>query len=74
MVVVPTSKDVTLEYGTTPAEWLGRAGTVAGVIGVGALVWWWRPGRRPDEDEPGDETGGNQRESQTEGIGSPAVR
>jgi hypothetical protein len=74
MVVVPTSKDVTLEYGTTPAEWLGRAGTVAGAIGVGALAWWWRPGRRPDEDEPGDETHENHRESQTEGIGSPAVR
>jgi hypothetical protein len=44
MVVVPTSKDVSLEYTTTTAENLGRAGTAAGLIGVGALAaWpWWR--------------------------------
>ncbi len=48
MVVVPTSKEVRLEYGTTAAEWLGRAGTVAGVIGIAGLAWWWRPGRRRD--------------------------
>ncbi|MGH8984735.1 MAG: hypothetical protein ACRDY6_12800 [Acidimicrobiia bacterium] len=49
MVVVPTSKQVRLEYGTTKAEWLGRAGTVAGIAGVVGLAWWWRPGRRDDE-------------------------
>ena len=42
MVVVPTSKEVTLEYGTTNAEMLGRLGTVAGIVGVGALIWWDR--------------------------------
>jgi hypothetical protein len=47
MVVVPTSKEVRLEYATTTAEWLGRAGTVAGFIGVGLLIWW--PVRRRDD-------------------------
>jgi hypothetical protein len=44
MVVVPTSRDVSLQYSTTTAENLGRAGTAAGVVGVAGLaVWpWWR--------------------------------
>jgi hypothetical protein len=47
MVVVPTSRDVSLEYSTTTAENLGRAGTAAGVVGVAGLaVWpWWRKRR-----------------------------
>ena len=40
MVVVPTRHDVTLRYGTTTAEWLGRLGTLAGLVGLGLLVWW----------------------------------
>ncbi len=40
MVVVPTQHDVTLSYGTTRAEWLGRLGTLAGFVGVGLLAWW----------------------------------
>src|SRR6266511_366862 len=44
MVVVPTSRSVRLEYSTTTAEQLGRAGTAAGLVGVAGLaVWpWWR--------------------------------
>src|SRR5262249_57591390 len=45
MVVVPTSRDVRLEYSTTTAEYLGRAATAAGVVGVAGLAvwpWWWR--------------------------------
>jgi hypothetical protein len=44
MVVIPTSRDVRLGYGTTGAEWLGRLGTLAGVAGLVALAaWpWWR--------------------------------
>jgi hypothetical protein len=56
MVVVPTSKQVRLEYGTTKAEWLGRAGTVAGIAGLVGLAWWWRPGRRDDETPAEDGT------------------
>ncbi len=53
MVVVPTSKDVSLQYSTTTAENLGRAGTAAGVVGVGALAaWpWWRKRRSGRSDE-----------------------
>ncbi|HXY92250.1 MAG TPA: 6-pyruvoyl-tetrahydropterin synthase-related protein [Acidimicrobiia bacterium] len=40
MVVVPTSHHVRLTYGTTTAEWVGRVGTVLGLAGLGALVWW----------------------------------
>jgi hypothetical protein len=51
MVVVPTSRDVRLEYSTTTAEYLGRAGTVVGLFGVAGLaVWpWWRRRRRRDQ-------------------------
>jgi hypothetical protein len=38
MVVVPTSHDVTLNYGTSTAGQLGFALTVAGVVGLGVLV------------------------------------
>ncbi len=40
MVVVPTSKEVTLTFGSTGAEWVGRALTLAGIVGVGLLAWW----------------------------------
>jgi hypothetical protein len=52
MVVVPTSKDISLQYSTTTAENLGRAGTAAGLIGVVALAaWpWWRKRRSGRSD------------------------
>jgi hypothetical protein len=51
MVVVPTSKHVTLTFGTTSAEWLGRVGTAAGLVGLGLLVWWpVRRRRRAERD------------------------
>jgi hypothetical protein len=40
MVVVPTSKTVTLTYGTTAVDWAGRALTVAGLA---ALAGLWHP-------------------------------
>jgi hypothetical protein len=52
MVVVPTSRNVELEYSTTTAENLGRAGTAAGVVGVAGLAaWpWWRKRRSGRSD------------------------
>jgi hypothetical protein len=38
MVVMPTSRDVRLEYSTTAVENLGRAGTDAGAVGVAGLA------------------------------------
>ncbi len=53
MVVVPTEDDVVLSYGVTGVDWLGRLLTIAGLVGLGLLVWW-RPGpsRRARDDEP----------------------
>jgi hypothetical protein len=59
MVVVPTSRDVKLDYSTTKAEYLGRAATVVGLIGVAGLAawpWWWRRRRRDRADRPGGAT------------------
>jgi hypothetical protein len=51
MVVVPTSKSVTLHYARSGPEIIGIALSVLGVVGLGGLVFW-RP-RDPD-DEPED--------------------
>jgi hypothetical protein len=40
MVVVPTSHDVTLTYGLSKADWLGRFVTLLAVAALGALVTW----------------------------------
>jgi hypothetical protein len=51
MVVVPTSRHVTLTFGTTTVEWVGRLGSLLGFVGLGLLVWWGRRQRfttRPD--------------------------
>jgi hypothetical protein len=40
MVVVPTSHDVTLTYGLTKADWLGRFLTLGGLVGVVLLALW----------------------------------
>jgi hypothetical protein len=45
MVVVPTSHDVTLEYGLTKADWAGRFLTIVGLIGL-VLLGLWTGGRR----------------------------
>jgi hypothetical protein len=59
MVVVPTSKDVTLTYSTTTPELLGRAGTVLGILGVAALaLWpWYQKRRRQGMEEAGESAG-----------------
>jgi hypothetical protein len=40
MVVVPTSNHVELTYGLTPADWIGRAITVGGLVGLTLLALW----------------------------------
>jgi hypothetical protein len=40
MVVVPTSNDVTLTYGVTPVDWLGRLATLLGIAGIVFLAVW----------------------------------
>jgi hypothetical protein len=56
MVVVPTSHDVKLTYGLTKVDWLGRFGTLLGIVGLVGLVAWkgaerYGATRRPDEQE-----------------------
>ena len=50
MVVTPTQKRVTLRFGTTNAEWAGRAGTLLGIAGLFSL-WWWPRRRRRNVEE-----------------------
>jgi hypothetical protein len=38
MVVVPTSHHVTLVYGTTKVDWIGKGASLVGLVGLGALV------------------------------------
>jgi hypothetical protein len=59
MVVVPTSKHVELTYGLTVADWMGRAITVGGLVGL-TLFGLWAGARRwsAGYDENGDATKG----------------
>jgi hypothetical protein len=40
IVVIPHEHDVTLTYGLTPVDWLGRVITLAGIVGLFLLVRW----------------------------------
>ncbi|GAC1517720.1 MAG: hypothetical protein NVS1B12_05320 [Acidimicrobiales bacterium] len=44
MVVIPTSRHVSLHYGFTPVDNAGRLVTLAG---IGGLVWLWRREQQP---------------------------
>jgi hypothetical protein len=50
MVVVPTSRSVTLHFDRSGAEWLGLGLSVVGLAGLGGLIAW-----RPRDDEAADE-------------------
>lgn len=48
MVVVPRAHHVTLSYGTTSIDWVGKAASVAGLTGLGALFLRPAPTVGPD--------------------------
>jgi hypothetical protein len=54
MVVVPTSHDVTLTYGTSTSNRVGLAASVAAALALVVLaVWpWWRRRHRPRHHRP----------------------
>ncbi|HEV8064921.1 MAG TPA: hypothetical protein VGP46_08825, partial [Acidimicrobiales bacterium] len=52
MAVVPTSHTVTLSYGSSPANHIGDIGTVVGVVGLGALVYFKPANVGQDPAEP----------------------
>lgn len=53
MAVVPTSHTVSLSYGSSPADWIGKAGSLLGVAGFGALLFRPKVDVGPDPtDEP----------------------
>jgi hypothetical protein len=54
MVVVPTEKDVTLSYGLTGVDWLGRFVTLLGIAGLVFLALW-KGARRYSADGPSDD-------------------
>jgi hypothetical protein len=66
MVVIPTKNDVTLTYGLTKADWLGRIVTWGGLLGL-VLLGLWTGARRfagdpaaaQRDDEGHDEGEGN---------------
>ena len=47
MAVVPTSHHVTLTYGTTTADQLGKLASLGGVVGLGMLVTLRPPTMQP---------------------------
>ena len=52
MVVVPTSKHVSLHYGYTPVDSAGRLATLGG---LGIAIWWWRRERRTPPEPEGED-------------------
>jgi hypothetical protein len=81
MVVVPTSRHVSLHYGYTPVDDLGRVATVGGLAAVGFLGWGERHTTRPaapaGDDGPaaepvGDDAGDGVAEGADEEATTPA--
>jgi hypothetical protein len=54
MIVIPTSKHVTLHYGNTPVDLLANVLSLIGLAGLGAL-WWF--GRKPTGDDDSEAAG-----------------
>ncbi len=85
MVVIPTSHDVSLTYGLTGVDWLGRIITVLGLAGLVLLVRWKRAERfaaarttrRRDRNDqrpaPGDNGGGDDITPPDRSVPAPAL-
>ena len=58
MVVIPTKNDVSLHYGMTGVDWLGRLLTLVGIAGLIALARWKGARRFAADPEPVGETTG----------------
>jgi hypothetical protein len=59
MVVVPTSHDVSLTYGMTPADHVGQLATLLGLVALVALAvvpWWHRRRQAGTHETNGTET------------------
>jgi hypothetical protein len=56
MVVVPTSNDVSLTYGFTAVDWLGRFVTLLGIAGLVGLILW-RGAVKYAAEAPSDDDG-----------------
>jgi len=56
MVVVPESHRVVLSYGTSRADWLGRAGSIVGLLGLGVLFVARGPDLSSRSEYPGGQT------------------
>jgi hypothetical protein len=54
MVVVPTSRSVTLHFDRSGPEWLGLGLSVLGLAGLGGLIVW-----RPRDDERSESEAAN---------------
>ena len=70
MVVVPTENDVTLNYGMTSWDWIGRLLTLLGIIGLIALARW--KGARRFAADPDPDTEAAEDGSADETFGDPA--
>ncbi|HEX5096520.1 MAG TPA: hypothetical protein VFX21_10920, partial [Acidimicrobiia bacterium] len=66
MVVVPTKNDVTLHYGMTGVDWLGRLFTLFGIVGLIALARW--KGARRFAADPDPERGDGTAAADPEGA------
>jgi hypothetical protein len=64
MVVVPTSRSVTLHYDRSGPEWLGLGLSVVGLGGLAGLVVW-----RPRDEEAGDDPAARADERSGDGPG-----
>jgi hypothetical protein len=73
MVVVPREREVTLTYGLTAVDWLGRLLTLLGIAGLVALGWWkgWRRYRAEPADDDAARAAGDAADEGAPGASEP---